>query len=320
MFDRRSVSRTVNRALPLRALRGAAAADSGGPADHPPIVMSTGTGPVQTNFYAAELYANLHPGVMPAGTNDPNRRPSVARPRPVLLFPGWVQSAYGTFSMMADQLQADGACVYTLQTAQQYAPLPIWQSGDPFAYADTMQRAVAQVRAVTGARQVDVVAFSQAITIGLYYVKFLGGHQDVNTFVAYSGTPHGFDAFGLIGAAEALTGRTLAPLYGLIPPLRGYDPGGPMVTKLYDSVGPTVPEVQYVAMNNAVTRIVPDGGELPPAANVRNIRTTDLCPAAFSSHLGYPYDPYALRVLRNVLDPANSVEPVCRLVLPQLPF
>jgi hypothetical protein len=209
----------------------------------------------------------------------------------------------------------DGACVYTFDTGQYYGSLPIYQTGKPLDYARSVATAVNTIQRATGARKVDVVAFSQAVSIGLYYVKFLGGGQNVGQFVAYSGTPHGADAFGLLSTIETLGGFNASALHGLVPPLEGYDPNGAWVKALYGGSGPTVSSVRYTTMNNALNAPAPGSGELPPAPNVRNIRTTDQCPQAQSSHLGYPYDPVALRTLRNVLDAAKAKPVQCQFVL-----
>ena len=49
--------------------------------------------------------------------------------------------------------------------------------------------------------------------------------------------------------------------------------------------------------------------------NVHNYLLQDICPLDFSEHLGTAFDPIAMRLALNALDPSHTVAPTCTLVL-----
>jgi hypothetical protein len=51
---------------------------------------------------------------------------------------------------------------------------------------------------------------------------------------------------------------------------------------------------------------------------VRNITLQDVCADDHTDHLGVPYDPIAIRLVRNALDPRHATRPTCRSVPPVL--
>lgn len=49
---------------------------------------------------------------------------------------------------------------------------------------------------------------------------------------------------------------------------------------------------------------------------VRNITLQDVCADDHADHLGVPYDPIAIRLVRNALDPGQAKRPACQFVPP----
>ncbi len=77
---------------------------------------------------------------------------------------------------------------------------------DLHASAQGLASYVDQVLASTGSAKVDIVAHSQGGLLTRDYIKYLGGADKVDTFVALSGAHHGSDLFNL---ANLFTGNCL---------------------------------------------------------------------------------------------------------------
>ncbi|MEV6560510.1 alpha/beta fold hydrolase [Nocardia sp. NPDC051756] len=272
-----------------------------------------GDGPIQQTWFEAQALSLAQPQTQPMGANDPACRPTPARPFPIVLVPGLIETSYAVYSRMAPALIADGACVFTFTSGYQYPGVPLAQTSSPYVFAATLSRFVDAVLEQTGAQKVDLLGYSQASIIGFYYIKHGGGAVNVHHYIGFDGTPWGTDNFGL---SDEIDQR---PLYPLAPFRESYDPNGPFVQEAIAG-GLTVPSVSYTVIRERfVPLIAANGGEVH-GPNVTMIRMEDVCAEDYSGHTGFPYNDMAIRLVRNAFDPENAQQPVCHLTLPQPPF
>ncbi|MBI2377750.1 MAG: hypothetical protein HYV07_27355 [Deltaproteobacteria bacterium] len=107
-------------------------------------------------------------------------------PRPVVFVHG-INGSTADFTTMISRLEASGWPSGYLRTV----PIedPSW--GCNVDNAATIRATVAELRVETGAALVDVVAHSMGALSSRHYVKFLGGVDEVNTYVSLGGLHHG---------------------------------------------------------------------------------------------------------------------------------
>ncbi|RMI33390.1 hypothetical protein EBN03_09545 [Nocardia stercoris] len=178
-----------------------------------------------------------------------------SRPYPVVVLPGADGTTADTaaqWAPMVDALQQAGACVLVFQGGiigtQRWAV-------DPAVSARQVAQFVDEVRAVTGAPKVDIVAHSAGAVIGDYYVKVLGGFPNVHSLIQLAPETHGSDGSGVLPGlpvppAQLVAGLPIAPpLAGLlgVGGALGLLSAAPAVTALGD--GPIAqPGVEYSIM------------------------------------------------------------------------
>ena len=92
---------------------------------------------------------------------------SASRPTPVLLVTGAASSASGTLGLLATHLAGQGRAVFALTFAHPH--------GDCFAQAEQVANAVARIRALTGAEQVDLVGHSKGGIAAAVYLSHAPG-------------------------------------------------------------------------------------------------------------------------------------------------
>lgn len=93
-----------------------------------------------------------------------------------------VASVY--YAPLAARLRADGYQAYIFS-------LPNAGLSDARDSAAALNRFVDSVRAQTGAAHVDLVAHSQGAMVSRYYIKYLGGVNEVDSLVSLSGVMYG---------------------------------------------------------------------------------------------------------------------------------
>ncbi|MDP7114657.1 MAG: hypothetical protein QGH45_21970, partial [Myxococcota bacterium] len=123
-------------------------------------------------------------------------------PFPVILIPGAGASATGVMPPLARSLAADGHAVFALTFAHPH--------GDAFQQAEQLSNAVARVREVTGAEQVDLLGHSKGgIAAGIYISHrqglAWGADERALAFVA-RGTPYRGDVRRCVLAGVPLGG------------------------------------------------------------------------------------------------------------------
>jgi triacylglycerol lipase len=129
---------------------------------------------------------------------------------------------------------------------------------------------VATIRRETGARRVDLVGHSMGGLAQRHYVKFLGGLDQVGTYVDY-GTPE--------------LGETLGWLcFGLWPGCRDLAPGSAFINELNadPAVPPGLPAYHLFSEGN--------GGEMNPLSGATNASVQSFCPGRPVAHADEPID------------------------------
>ncbi|GHG63712.1 lipase [Streptomyces griseocarneus] len=276
------------------------------------------TGPAQGDFLNAFLYSVAHPRAFPAGVNDPGcPSPGPRHPHPVVLVNGTLENAYVNWSRLAPQLRADGHCVFAFNYGG-VGGSPFQQLGPMRTSARQLAAFVDHVRAVTGARRVDLVGHSQGGLLPLYYINRLHGREKVHRMIGVEPASRGVRVYGVL----TIIGRTPGLSRVLSLPCAAcadFTAGSAFLRETAEG-GYTRPGVEYTTIvsrtDGAVT--VPEA-QLPPAANVTNIVTQDVCPQDLTDHVNAVYDDITLRLVRDALDPAAAVPPHCHIVLPLLP-
>lgn len=260
---------------------------------------------------------SIDPNVSPTGSNLPCV-PSAAHPNPVVLVHGLGANQSQNWSYVAPRLKAAGYCVYSLTYGRTPSNPPpfdrIGGTGPVEASAQQVSALVDQVRASTGASKVDLVGHSEGTVVSGWYAKSIEGQAKVarvvsltplwrGTNVALAGT------LSELGRDSGVTGQVQNGPFGqgcrsCFQLLTGSD----FMQDFNSGAGPAVPGVAYT---NVITRydelVVPYwSGWLQGADNFILQR---VCPADPSEHAAVAFNPIALRIIRNALDPATA-EPV----------
>ncbi|GFH37112.1 esterase/lipase family protein [Streptomyces pacificus] len=258
--------------------------------------------------------ATAHAAAPSSGWNNWSCKPSTAHPRPVVLVHGTLGNSVDNWLGLAPYLVKRGYCVFSLD----YGKLP----GVPFFHglgpveesAEELDGYVDRVLAATGADEVDLVGHSQGGMMPRYYLKFLGGADEVNALVGLAPSNHGTTLHGLTGllkyfpAAEHL-------LNSATPAFADQIAGSPFLTKLNEG-GDTVPGVQYTVIATKYDEVItPWRSSFLDGPNVKNVTVQDLCALDFSEHVAIGlFDRIAFHEVTNALDPAKATKTTCASV------
>jgi triacylglycerol esterase/lipase EstA (alpha/beta hydrolase family) len=268
------------------------------------------SGPPQPNIIAAALYALGDPTVSPPGANDWSCRPSAAHPRPVVLSNGTAANAYDNWAGLSWVLARDGYCVF----APNLGGPPGFMLQTIGKVEDTaagFARYVDRVLAATGASSVDIVGHSQGGMMPRYYIKNLGGADKVHSLIALAPSNHGTTVDGLLRLITSLPGGS-AILGMVCEACVEQVAGSPFLTQL-NAGGETRSAVTYVTIATRRDEIITPytSAFLAAAPNVVNTTVQAYCWSDLTEHLNITYDPVAVRLVRNALDPAHAVRPGC---------
>jgi len=235
------------------------------------------------------------------GINDPSCELTPEHPRPVVLLHGLGANRDLNWAVIGPQLKSAGYCTYSVT----YGQTAVSGSSGGFASmrdsAAEISAFIDDVRAQTGADEVDVVGHSEGTTVAAYYLKFLDGAAKVDTFVGFGSNFKGSSVWGIQHLADLLGVRPLVD--GVCPACSEFAPDSQFVADLNDG-GVTVPGVNYVSIVSRYDEVVTPytSGVLAPAANVENILLQDACALDFTGHLGQAWDPNVFRLIDARLD------------------
>ncbi|KIQ18225.1 esterase/lipase family protein [Rhodococcus sp. MEB064] len=239
--------------------------------------------------------------------------PSGAHPRPVVLVHGtWVDGP-DTWSTLAPQLGAEGYCVFTLEYGYRADPgsnlLQTYGGDDIAASSRELATFVDDVRARTGAEQVDIVGHSQGGVVARQYLKFDGGAGAVHTLVTLGATNHGttFSAGQLIGSLAEQFGLPVGEVAAAaVGPSFVQQMVGSNFLGALNADGDTVPGVAYtvIATRSDTVSTPPENTFLTagPGASVDNVWVQDGCPQNTATHMELTSDPRAVWMIQRGLD------------------
>ncbi|MBL3669563.1 alpha/beta fold hydrolase [Streptomyces sp. M2CJ-2] len=264
---------------------------------------------------ATATATGAHAAAAPSsGWNDYTCKPSAAHPRPVVLVHGTFGNSVDNWLGLAPYLKHRGYCVFSLDYGQ-LAGVPLFHGLGPIERsAEQLDAFVDKVLAATGATKADLVGHSQGGMMPRYYLKFLGGADEVNALVGIAPSNHGTTLGGLTnllpyfpGAGDLLNENTPALAQQIV--------GSDFLTKL-NAGGDTVPGVRYTVLATRYDEVVtPYRSQYLSGPNVRNVLLQDLCPLDLSEHLAIGLlDRIAFHEVANALDPANARPTTCASV------
>ncbi|WP_085506045.1 alpha/beta fold hydrolase [Thalassobacillus devorans] len=136
----------------------------------------------------------LEQGTPPPGANDPTCEPSEDKPKPIILVPGTFERSAQNWAELSPVLASKGNCVYALNYGLTHAGASTGPIEDS---AQELKEFVDHVLDLTGAEQVDIIGHSQGGMMPRYYIKNLGGAEDVDNLIAFVPSNHGTD--GILG-------------------------------------------------------------------------------------------------------------------------
>ncbi|MFF9865561.1 esterase/lipase family protein [Streptomyces sp. NPDC013953] len=250
-----------------------------------------------------------------SGWNNWSCKPSAAHPRPVVLVHGTFANSVDNWLGLAPYLVRRGYCVFSLDYGQLPGVPLVHGLGPIEKSAEQLDAYVDKVLAATGAAEADLVGHSQGGMMPRYYLKFLGGADEVNALVGLAPDNHGTTLLGFTKLLPYFPG-----VAGLIsektPALADQVAGSPFLRKLNEG-GDTVPGVRYTVIATRYDQVVtPYRSQFLDGPGVRNVLLQDLCPLDLSEHVAIGLiDRIAYHEVVNALDPAHATPTTCASVV-----
>lgn len=277
--------------------------------------------PVTHHFLSGAALALGTPGATLPGTNDWNCRPSVDKPRPVVLVHGTMGGGTTNWATYGPLLHNEGYCVYTLT----YGAIPgaAWPLNELGGISDIRRVSVPQVAEFvdrvlesTGAEQVDLVGHSQGTLVSGLVAK-LERPGRVHTVASLAPLWHGTGGSLADQMMTASTGGDPALAETAWMPVTQMLPGSSLLRDLWAGGTPYAPGVRYL---NVATRydeaIIPYTSGIVDGPMTTNVVVQDGCEQNLSEHVAVAADPRAADFVLNALDPDNPREPRCEAIAP----
>lgn len=226
-------------------------------------------------------------------------------PRPVVLVHGTFGNRGYTWTSATPLLRGNGHRIFRPDYGRHLNPV-LFGLGDIKESARQLGEFVDEVLRRTGAREVDLVGFSQGGMMPRYYLKALGGAEKVHNFVGIAPSNHGITAQGLMNLARQIPGAVELVEQG---PVELAVPAWPQLQhdhlfqqELAD-LGETAEGVRHTVIatncDDVVTPYTSCALAEADGVHVRNIVLQDLDPEDRTPHVSMPYNPTVLReVLR----------------------
>jgi triacylglycerol esterase/lipase EstA (alpha/beta hydrolase family) len=219
--------------------------------------------------YLAWVVRSLGPLAMPPDTTigeplapvAPNAR---RRRNPIIIVHGITDTAYGS-GTIARSLRRDGWTVYTIT-------MPMQGLAGVRDGAAALARKVEQVRAATGAEDVDLVGHSQGGLMIRWYAKFLGGAQHIGRAITLA-TPHNGVSGPYGPLADIVRGAGLERMFstGLVELLRN----SPEMRAL-NAGDPTPDEVAWTSIYSTDADGIVYPANSPILEGARNVALTEV--------------------------------------------
>jgi triacylglycerol esterase/lipase EstA (alpha/beta hydrolase family) len=246
-----------------------------------------------------------------SGWNDFSCKPSAAHPRAVVLVHGTGGNSVDNWLGLAPYLVNRGYCVFSLDYGR-IDGVPFFHGLGPIEdSARELSAYVDRVLAATGTDEVDIVGHSQGGMMPRYYLKFLGGADDVRNLVGIAPSNHGTTLLGLTRLLDLFPGLEDA-IGGSAPALTQQVAGSDFLQRL-NAGGDTVPGVRYTVIATRYDQVVtPYRTQFLQGPNVRNVLVQDRCPVDISEHLAVALvDRVTFHETVNALDPAHATPATC---------
>ena len=253
-----------------------------------------------------------HPEASPPGANDWKCKPSAAHPRPVVFVHGTFGNMSDNGSYVVPQLKAHGYCVFALNYGGPPAFNYMYGVGPIRDSAKQLGDFVDKVLLATEATQVDLIGHSQGGMMPRWYMKFLDGAAKVHTLIGLSPSNHG-TSLGAQNNGSPSKPNAFEQKY--CQACIDQSASSEFMHQLNDG-GDTVSGVEYTVIETMYDEVVtPYQSAFLSGPNVHNFTLQDVCPLDFSEHLGTAFDPVAMRLALNALDPSHAIAPTCGVVL-----
>jgi len=231
-----------------------------------------------------------------AGPASGAQRPVAGARGPVVLVHGTNGRSASDWFTLAPLLANHGWAVYPFD----------WRRARPTAdvsathrHARELAAFIDEVRATTGAAQVDVVGHSWGAVLGHYLVRCLGGEPAaaVRSLVGLAPTYGGTTLHGVLRRPQRLPGRTRRWLDAKIPTWREQVPGSAVLRAI--EAGPAAPSVRFTTIVTRYDQMVtPYRASLTAVPDATHVVLQRHAPRALVGHLGILHHPVALdRVL-----------------------
>lgn len=222
--------------------------------------------PVVTDAGIASVTGDMQPAhVSPPGSNVPGCRSDAP---PVVLLHGTAQNQMSAWQYLAPMLANRGRCVYSLTYGQTSWSAQIGGLGRRETSAVQVAAFVDGVLRRTGARQIDLIGFSQGNAVAQLFTQLPGRATQVRHLIGLGPSNKGVSRLG------AITDRLPARAPG------------------ENDWGPLHPNIRYLMVMTRRDEVSPPytNGYLPAGPNVRNVVVQAQCPADTVGHVGLPYD------------------------------
>jgi pimeloyl-ACP methyl ester carboxylesterase len=254
-----------------------------------------------------------------SGFNDMSCRPSAAHPDPVVLLHGLGGNGPGNFAYLGPYLASAGYCVFASTYGEPIPGIPVGGITAIPQSATEINTYIGQVLAATGASQVDLVGHSEGAFQALYGPKFVPGEAArVARVVALAPPTHGTTFASLVTIAGDLGASPLVDTVLAVgcPACSELTTGSSLVTSL--NTGPVAqPRIAYTIIASTHDELVtPYGTEFVDEPGVSNETVQNYCPLDPVGHIGLAYDPDVAQLVRDALDPADSVTVTCSVGAP----
>jgi triacylglycerol esterase/lipase EstA (alpha/beta hydrolase family) len=262
-------------------------------------------------------YAHTSPTASPPGANDFSCKPSAAHPRPVVLVHGTFADMSNSWQAISPLLKNNGYCVFALNYGDYNGSgaIGVYGVDDIPTSAGELNAFVDNVRAATGAAEVDIVGHSQGGMMPRYYLKYLGGAAEVHTLIGLSPSNHGTTLDGLFILANFFPGANQFT-GALCPACEQQRVDSAFITNL-NAGGETVPGVEYTVIQTRYDTVVtPYTSAFLSGPNVRNILLQNQCILDLGDHLSMPYDHIVGADVLTALDPAHPRGFLCTPIAP----
>src|SRR4051794_9445312 len=234
------------------------------------------------------------------GVNNWDCTPTAAHPRPIVLVHGTFGDRKHLLEDLSDALLAQGYCVFSLDYGNR-------GTEDIATSARTLATFTDRVLAATGAARVSMVGHSQGGMMPRYYIKFLGGKDEVDDLVGLVPSNHGT---GDTGPGNPLTQGAFG---AACPACLQQTAGSEFLTRL--NAGDETPgRVSYTQITTKYDEVVTPylSAYLAPGPRTTNVTVQDLCPDDRTEHAFIPTDPVAIQLVLDALGRRGPADPAFR--------